>query len=50
LIAKLLTYFLLLAALAALVWWIPVLWEVAFAGAIGAAYWVFFRESPERNL
>lgn len=37
-----LAYLLFLAALAGLVWWLPMLWELALAGAIGGAYWAFF--------
>jgi len=38
-----------MAALAAIVWQLPMLWELAVAGAIGGAYWIFFRIPPEKN-
>ena len=44
---RLLAYCALLAVLAALVAKIPVLWELAVAGAIGGAYWIFFRPPPD---
>lgn len=40
---KVLAYLLLLAALAALVWHFPFLWEVGVLGAIGGVYFIFFR-------
>jgi len=46
LIAKLAIFTLLLAMLAGTVWMVPVLWELAVAGAIGAVYWIFFRIPP----
>jgi hypothetical protein len=46
LIAKVVIFTLLLALLAGLVWMVPVLWELAVAGVIGAVYWIFFRVSP----
>lgn len=42
---RVLAYLLFLAALVGLVWWLPVLWELALAGAIGGAYWAFFAAS-----
>jgi len=49
LIAKLAVFTLLLALLAGVVWMIPVLWELAVAGTIGAVYWIFFRIPPNNN-
>jgi len=46
---KTLAYLALLATLAGLVWAVPVLWELAVAGAIGGAYWIFFRQQPKKN-
>jgi hypothetical protein len=46
---KFLAYAALLGALAGLVWLVPILWELAVAGAIGGAYWIFFRNPPEKN-
>jgi hypothetical protein len=46
---KVLSYLALLAALAAIVWQLPMLWELAVAGALGGTYWIFFRIPPERN-
>jgi len=46
---KVLSYLAWLALLAALVWQLPMLWELAVAGAIGGVYWIFFRIPPERN-
>jgi hypothetical protein len=46
---KALSYLLLLAVLAAIVWQLPMLWELAVAGAIGGAYWIFFRIPPARE-
>jgi len=43
LIAKSLSYLLLLAVLAGVVVEFPMLWEPALAAAIGGAYWIFFR-------
>jgi predicted acyltransferase len=47
LILKVISYLFLLAALAGIVWWLPMLWELAVAGAIGGAYWIFFRIPPD---
>jgi len=46
-IAKVAVFALLFALLAGLVWAIPVLWELAVAGAIGGIYWIFFRIPPK---
>jgi hypothetical protein len=46
LIAKAAIFTLLLAVLAGVVWTVPVLWELAVAGVIGAVYWIFFRILP----
>jgi hypothetical protein len=46
LIAKAAIFTLLLAVLAGVVWMVPVLWELAVAGVIGAVYWIFFRIPP----
>jgi len=46
---KVLSYLALMAALAAIVWQLPMLWELAVAGAIGGAYWIFFRIPPEKD-
>jgi len=46
-IEKVAVFALLLALLAGLVWAIPVLWELAVAGAIGGIYWIFFRIPPK---
>ena len=46
---KALRYLLLLAALAGVVWWLPILWELAVVAAIGGVYWVFFRIPPVRD-
>ncbi len=37
-----LAYLLWLGVLVGLVWWLPFLWELALAGAIGGVYWAFF--------
>ena len=42
---RVLAYLVLLAALVGLVWWVPLLWELALVAAIGAAYWAFFAPS-----
>jgi hypothetical protein len=44
---KTLLYVVLLGMLVALVWQFPVLWELAVVGAIGGAYWCFFRIPPD---
>jgi len=49
LIAKAAIFTLLLAVLAGVVWMVPVLWELAVAGAIGAVYWIFFRIPPNND-
>jgi hypothetical protein len=46
LIVKAAVFTLLLALLAGLVWMVPVLWELAVVGVIGAVYWIFFRAPP----
>jgi len=46
-IAKVAFFLVLLALLAGLVWAVPVLWELAVAGAIGGIYWIFFRIPPK---
>ena len=46
---KVLRFLLLLALLAAVVWQVPVLWELAVAAAIGGVYWIFFRLPPARD-
>ena len=46
---KVLAYLALLAILAGLVWWQPILWELAIAGAIGGVWWIFFRVPPEKQ-
>ncbi|MGE5491811.1 MAG: hypothetical protein ACM31P_11080 [Actinomycetota bacterium] len=46
---KVLAYIALLGALAGLVWLVPILWELAVAGAIGGAYWIFFRIPQQKN-
>ena len=38
---------LLLAMLAGLVWRFPFVWELAIAGLLGGAYWIFFRPPPD---
>ena len=38
---KLLKYLLLLAALGALVYAVPILWEIGLVGAIGGLFWIF---------
>jgi hypothetical protein len=43
---RVLAYLLVLVALGGLVWLVPVLWELAIAGAIGAVWWIFFRQPP----
>lgn len=43
---KVLAYLLLLAVLTAIVVSLPMLWELAVAGAIGGAWWIFFRVPP----
>jgi hypothetical protein len=47
LILKIISYLFLLAALAGIVWWLTMLWELAVAGAIGGADWIFFRIPPD---
>jgi hypothetical protein len=49
LIARVAVFTLLLAVLAGVVWTIPVLWELAVAGLIGAVYWIFFRLPPSED-
>lgn len=49
LILKTVVYLFLLAVMAGIVWWIPVLWELAVAGAIGGVYWIFFRIPPSQS-
>lgn len=49
LILKTIAYLFLLAVLAGIVWWIPVLWELAVVGAIGGIYWIFFRIPPGKS-
>jgi hypothetical protein len=49
LIAKVVAFLLLLAALAGVVWMVPVLWELAVAGVIGGVYWIFFRIPPNHG-
>ncbi|MGE5469314.1 MAG: hypothetical protein ACM3X0_00815 [Bacteroidota bacterium] len=44
-----LRYLGLLAVLAVIVWYLPMLWELAVAGAIGGVYWIFFRIPPARD-
>jgi hypothetical protein len=46
LIAKTAVFLALMAVLSAIVWTIPVLWELAVAAAIGCVYWIFFRLPP----
>jgi len=41
---KVLAYLLLLLLLGALAWTYPFLFELPILGAIGGAYWLFFRE------
>lgn len=36
----------LLAVLAGIVLLFPFLWELAVAGTLGGAYWIFFRVTP----
>lgn len=40
---KVLAYLLLLAVLGGITWRYPFLFELLIAGAIGGAYWLFFR-------
>lgn len=42
---KVLAYLLLLAALLGITWKYPFLFELLILGAIGGAYWLFFRET-----
>jgi hypothetical protein len=49
LIAKIAVFSLLLAVLAGVVWMVPVLWELAVAGVLGAVYWIFFRIPPNND-
>lgn len=46
---KLLAYLGLLAALAALVYAVPVLWEIGIAGALGGWWWIFFRVPGDKQ-
>ena len=46
---KILSYLMLLAGLAAVVWFYPFLFELFFLGAIGGAYWIFFREKTSKS-
>ncbi|MGB4062982.1 MAG: hypothetical protein WBK19_04075 [Azonexus sp.] len=48
-IAKIAVFALLLVVLAGVVWAIPVIWELALAGVIGAVYWIFFRVPPNND-
>jgi hypothetical protein len=49
LITKSAIFLVLLAVLTGIVWMVPVLWELAVAGAIGAVYWIFFRIPPNED-
>jgi len=49
LILKVAVFTLLLAVLAGVVWTVPVLWELAVAGVLGAVYWIFFRIPPNSD-
>lgn len=40
---KILAYLLLLTVLGGITWHYPFLFELLIAGAIGGAYWLFFR-------
>lgn len=42
---KVLVYLLMLAVLGAITWRYPFLFELLLLGAIGGAYWLFFRTS-----
>jgi len=42
---KVLAYLLLLAVLAGITWTYPFLFELPILGAIGGAYWLFFRST-----
>lgn len=44
---KVLVYLLLLVVLGAVAWNYPFLFELPILGAIGGAYWLFFRDSKE---
>jgi len=41
-----LLYLMLLGLLGSLVWRWPFLWEIGLLGAVGGAYWLFFRVPP----
>lgn len=41
---KILAYLALLAVLGGITWRYPFLFELLIAGAIGGAYWLFFRD------
>lgn len=43
---KAVKYLLLLAALGALVYAVPLLWEIGLIGAIGGAIWIFAWPQP----
>ena len=45
---KALAYVALLCILASLVWRYPFLFEIAPLGAIGGAYWLFFRDQAPK--
>lgn len=46
---KILLYLLLLACLGAITWKYPFLFELPVLGAIGGAYWLFFRDDKQKE-
>lgn len=46
---KILAYLALLAVLGGITWRYPFLFELLIAGAIGGAYWLFFRSRPPED-
>lgn len=46
---KILAYLLLLGVLGGIAWQYPFLFELPLLGAIGGAYWLFFRQPPQKK-
>jgi len=46
---KTLTYLALLSALGGICWRYPFLFELFILGAIGGAYWIFFRDENRKS-
>jgi hypothetical protein len=46
---KVLAYVVLLGLLGGIAWQYPFLFELPLLGAIGGAYWLFFRQPPQKK-